>query len=302
VKDAAPRTTTPRTTTPRTTTPRTTAPACTRLAEGLRELRVRTGLSLAALAERTAYSKSSWERYLNGRQLAPRQAVEALCAMAAEPTGRLVALWELADLEWSGRARGAAPTVAGEAAAPPGADESGDHPPPGDPAAPGPGKGATTRRRKWVVIAAACAVGVAAAVAALAGTGAEHPAGHASPTAAPAVGCRAQGCAGKDPGLMGCGRPGDVRALGAPLRTSTGARLEIRYNPRCDAAWARVWHTKVGDALEVSLPDGAPQRAEVADRFDAQGYRFTPMVDGSHLTRLRVCFEPVGGGRQCFRR
>ena len=43
------------------------APECAALAERLRALRARTGLSLAALAERTPYSKSSWERYLNGR-------------------------------------------------------------------------------------------------------------------------------------------------------------------------------------------------------------------------------------------
>ncbi|MYU09741.1 helix-turn-helix domain-containing protein, partial [Streptomyces sp. SID8361] len=99
--------------------PTAAAPACNRLAAGLRELRARTGLSMAALAERTAYSKSSWERYLNGKQLAPRQAVEVLCAMAGEPPGRLMALWELADGEWSGRADSApdpvvaaAPTVA----------------------------------------------------------------------------------------------------------------------------------------------------------------------------------------------
>ena len=81
------------------------APECVALAEGLREMRARTGLSLAALAERTAYSKSSWERYLNGKKPVPRQAVETLCAMAKEPAGRLLALWELADTEWSGRAR-----------------------------------------------------------------------------------------------------------------------------------------------------------------------------------------------------
>ncbi|MCZ9342799.1 helix-turn-helix domain-containing protein, partial [Streptomyces sp. TRM76130] len=54
----------------------------TRLTAALRELRARTGLSLAALAERTAYSKSSWERYLNGKILPPRQAVRELCRIA----------------------------------------------------------------------------------------------------------------------------------------------------------------------------------------------------------------------------
>ncbi|MEV4441098.1 helix-turn-helix transcriptional regulator, partial [Streptomyces sp. NPDC049577] len=77
---------------------------CGRLAGELRDLRDRTGLSLAALAERTPYSKSSWERYLNGKKLPPRQAVVALCALAGEPSGRLLALWELAEQTWSGRA------------------------------------------------------------------------------------------------------------------------------------------------------------------------------------------------------
>ncbi|MET7797160.1 helix-turn-helix transcriptional regulator, partial [Streptomyces decoyicus] len=71
----------------------------------MRELRRRTGLTLAALAERTPYSKSSWERYLNAKKLPPRGAVEALCLLAGEPPGQLVALWELADAAWSGRGR-----------------------------------------------------------------------------------------------------------------------------------------------------------------------------------------------------
>ncbi|MFE4171003.1 helix-turn-helix domain-containing protein [Streptomyces sp. NPDC056909] len=75
-----------------------------RLAAELSALRERTGLSLAALAERTPYSKSSWQRYLNGTQPLPRQAVEALCALADEPSVRLLVLWELADVAWSGRA------------------------------------------------------------------------------------------------------------------------------------------------------------------------------------------------------
>ncbi|WAU84882.1 helix-turn-helix transcriptional regulator [Streptomyces sp. Qhu-G9] len=37
----------------------------------LRRLVDRSGLSIAAVADRTGYSKASWERYLNGRLLAP---------------------------------------------------------------------------------------------------------------------------------------------------------------------------------------------------------------------------------------
>ncbi|MGW5128002.1 helix-turn-helix domain-containing protein [Streptomyces sp. NPDC004069] len=76
---------------------------CDRLAGTLRGLRARTGLSLAGLADKTQYSKSSWERYLNGKTVPPRGAVEALCALAGEDPGRPLALWELAEAVWSGR-------------------------------------------------------------------------------------------------------------------------------------------------------------------------------------------------------
>lgn len=77
------------------------------LAAALRELKAATGLSMAGLAAKTPYSKSSWERYLNGRTLPPREAVEELCRLAGEPEGRCVALWELAEAETSGRAASA---------------------------------------------------------------------------------------------------------------------------------------------------------------------------------------------------
>lgn len=55
----------------------------------LRRLKGHSGLSLAALASRTGHSRSSWERYLNGKKPAPRQAVEALCALTGTSPGRL---------------------------------------------------------------------------------------------------------------------------------------------------------------------------------------------------------------------
>ncbi|MDX3379069.1 helix-turn-helix transcriptional regulator [Streptomyces sp. ME02-6991-2A] len=69
----------------------------------MRDLKTRTGLSLAGLAERTAYSKSSWNRCLTGATLPPRQAVEDLCRLADEPPGRCLALWEIAESTESGR-------------------------------------------------------------------------------------------------------------------------------------------------------------------------------------------------------
>ena len=70
------------------------------LVEQLRALKGRTGLSLAELARRTAYSKSSWQRYLSGAKLPPRGAAQVLCRLAGADQARLLALWELAEQAW----------------------------------------------------------------------------------------------------------------------------------------------------------------------------------------------------------
>ncbi|MEV6178892.1 helix-turn-helix transcriptional regulator [Streptomyces sp. NPDC052015] len=71
--------------------------------EQLRRLKDATGLSLAALGARTAYSKSSWQRYLNAVQPPPRQAVAALCrvaGLAGADAERHGVRWELAVEAW----------------------------------------------------------------------------------------------------------------------------------------------------------------------------------------------------------
>ncbi|WP_217545387.1 helix-turn-helix transcriptional regulator [Streptomyces sp. GbtcB6] len=82
------------------------------LVEQLRLLKGRTGLSLAGLARRTAYSKSSWQRYLSGDRLPPRGAAQMLCRLAGGDQARLLALWELAEQAWpQGASEPAAETV-----------------------------------------------------------------------------------------------------------------------------------------------------------------------------------------------
>ncbi|KOG31203.1 helix-turn-helix domain-containing protein [Streptomyces resistomycificus] len=90
------------------------------LVEQLRGLKDRTGLSLAELARRTAYSKSSWQRYLSGTKQPPRGAVQALCRVAGADQARLLALWDLAHPTWPRGAVAAAPaSPAGPPQAPP---------------------------------------------------------------------------------------------------------------------------------------------------------------------------------------
>lgn len=63
----------------------------------LRRLVDRRGLSIAAVADRTGYSRTSWERYLNGRLLAPKGAVVALAEATGTSQAHLTTMWELAE-------------------------------------------------------------------------------------------------------------------------------------------------------------------------------------------------------------
>ncbi|MGW2446119.1 DUF2690 domain-containing protein [Streptomyces sp. NPDC001675] len=67
----------------------------------LRALVDRSGLSIAALADRTGYSKTSWERYLGGRLLAPKGAIVALAEVTGTNPVHLTTMWELAERAWS---------------------------------------------------------------------------------------------------------------------------------------------------------------------------------------------------------
>ncbi|MER7790082.1 DUF2690 domain-containing protein [Streptomyces sp. NPDC097640] len=67
----------------------------------LRRLVEQSELSLVAVADRTGYSKTSWERYLNGRLLPPQGAVVALAEATGTDVEHLSTLWELAERAWS---------------------------------------------------------------------------------------------------------------------------------------------------------------------------------------------------------
>ncbi len=66
----------------------------------LRRLKEVSGLSLAQVASKTGYSRSSWERYLAGRALPARQAVETFAQVCGADQARLLALQEVAADVW----------------------------------------------------------------------------------------------------------------------------------------------------------------------------------------------------------
>ncbi|WP_049716586.1 helix-turn-helix domain-containing protein [Streptomyces caatingaensis] len=76
-------------------------PQVREFAEQLRRIVERSGLGIGAVADRTGYSKTSWERYLNGRLLPPRGAADALAEATGTDVGHLGTLWELAERAWS---------------------------------------------------------------------------------------------------------------------------------------------------------------------------------------------------------
>ncbi|WP_030674624.1 XRE family transcriptional regulator [Streptomyces rimosus] len=286
-----------------------------RLAAALRELRGRTGLSLAALATKTAYSKSSWERYLNGKALPPREAVEALCRLAGERGGRVVALWELADAAWSGRGRAAereCPDVPGagvrEGVASPPEEGGGAAQRPEDVPRSAPPFGVrrvtlVTGVAVVLVVAAVLVVVLAVVLESHPGAGGADRQANTAVSSAPSArtGCHGAACDGQDPLFMLCGGEGLVTTV---LRhTATGGRhLQIRYSKACGAAWGRLRGGRIGDRLAFDAPGGRPQSTRVTDRFDADGYVFTPMAAASGPEKLRVCLRPAGGGRsECFR-
>ncbi|MGN9761673.1 helix-turn-helix domain-containing protein [Streptomyces sp. SD31] len=285
-------------------------PERARLAAALRELKERTGLSLAGLAAKTSFSKSSWDRYLNGRTLPPRDAVQELCRLAGEPEGRCLALWEIVESQWSGRAkegpRSPAPTPTPTPAPPPPPPPP---PPPreathsGSPAA----DGAVHRSAAAVaVLVSVCAVvvgGVAAVALLLPHPGGEPRSSLSQPPSATGPGCRGAVCEGKSPMHMKCDT---APATLASLRTGSGAWMELRYSEECGTSWARMWGTRVGDRIDMTAGgrdgrEGRVRSAEVEDDVAADTYVYTPMTATHPGTVVRACFRPAAGGEgDCF--
>ncbi|MGW0150392.1 DUF2690 domain-containing protein [Streptomyces sp. NPDC003333] len=277
------------------------SPERARLAGALRELKDRTGLSLAGLAAKTTFSKSSWDRYLNGRTLAPREAVRELCRLAGEPEGRCLALWEIAESEGSGRAAERVEPV--------------PRPAPPAPEQPAPAgarhpvrDGSAYRRATLAAVLASVSAVVVGALAAVAlllpGRGGGPGAALSPPPSATGPRCRGAVCEGKSPMRMKCA--GAPRTLAA-YRTATGAWLELRYSQECGTSWARMWGTRIGDRLEMSAAPGAGaaegrvRGVRIEDGVDADSYVYTPMTAATPGSVVRACFDPAaGGGEECF--
>ncbi|MGW4222601.1 XRE family transcriptional regulator [Streptomyces bauhiniae] len=272
----------------------------------LRGLVDQGGLSVAALADRTGYSRTSWERYLNGRLLAPKGAVVALAEVTGTSPVHLTTMWELAERAWSraesrhdrtmeqiritqaraelGDFGGGTTTVDAPPVAPPSAE-----PPAG-------------KRRVLLFLAGAAAVlAVLGTVFLLTGRGdgegipeAKSPSPSVTRVAdlPPGVKCVGVGCTGKDAEAMGCS--GD---LVTTARTATvgAATLEVRYSRTCGAAWGRITGAAPGDRVRVTA-DGESRRGVAVA---GETYTYTPMVAVGRAGEAEACVTLASGRTGC---
>ncbi|MBK3563976.1 XRE family transcriptional regulator [Streptomyces sp. MBT62] len=203
-----------------------------RLLAELHLLKRRTGLSLAALASVTPYSKSTWHRYLNGDQFPPRAAVEALARLAGTDPGTLLALWDTATREQSRPVGPSVPSVRPSRLRPP--------------------------TRALVALAA-----MAATVAVTAGAADVLD----RDTDQAAVSCRGGTCQGALPSSGTCAR--DARTESVVARAAQVVRL--LYSPACATVWSEV-RTRVGGAREISIRSGRDELSAEYPGDRSDGY------------------------------
>ncbi|MFF4833326.1 DUF2690 domain-containing protein [Streptomyces sp. NPDC001315] len=218
----------------------------------LRELKDRTGLSLAALAARTPYSKSAWHRYLTGGKRPPRSAVEALTRLAGVDAGPVLALWEAAD----------------------------------EPPAASPPTETGRARPRWrpLPLSALALLGLAAAVTAgLTFSGRHGSSGTQVATAAPR--CHGRSCQGELPDASACAR--DARTRSSVTGSTYDVRL--RYSPACGTAWSEV-RVRSPRAREVSVRAGQDVLSAAYPAEDTVGYT-SPMVSVPSPRGVEACAE-----------
>ncbi|WP_333775725.1 helix-turn-helix domain-containing protein [Streptomyces sp. IBSBF 3136] len=219
----------------------------------LRELKDGTGLSLAALAARTPYSKSAWHRYLTGAKRPPRPAAEALSRLAGVDPAPVLALWEAAE------------------------------PPP----APSPPDGAErTSRPRWLSLSAlallASAAAVGAAVTVSGRSGAPAP---AAQTLLTVPRCHARSCQGQLPDASECARDAQTRSRVA----DPDYDVLLRYSPTCGTAWSQV-RMRSAPAREVSVRAGHDVLSASYPAGDPTGDT-SPMLAVHSPRGLEACAE-----------
>ncbi|WP_327401582.1 XRE family transcriptional regulator [Streptomyces sp. NBC_01288] len=229
------------------------------LTERLRLLKRRTGLSLAALASVTPFSKSTWHRYLNSGQLPPRAAVEALARLAHAEPEALLSLWDAAAREQS-------------------------RPSPPPPQAPAPAPAPSVRSRRLRLRPPTRALVALAAMA----TTVAVTAGAAGVLDHTVASCRGSGCQGALPSSETCAR--DARTESVVTRARQVVLL--RYSPSCATVWSEV-RTRVAGSREISIRAGQDELSAEYPGHRSDGYS-SPMLAAADPRGAQACAEVAG--------
>ncbi|MEU1182201.1 DUF2690 domain-containing protein [Streptomyces sp. NPDC005820] len=303
-------------------------PQVREFAEQLRRVVDRAGLSPGAVADRTGYSRASWEKYLDGRLIAPRGAVVALAEVTGTPPAHLITLWEPAERAWSRaelrhqqtvddarivRAR-AAPGEFG----PPGSGQRGPERSVAVPGVAGPagvspalpsdtagGAGRGVRARRPVLFLAGVVGVLVLALGAFLLTDAVVPgrtadaSGSPSPSARTSaalpsgVRCAGAGCTGKDAERMGCSGDLVTTAKSAPVGPAV---VEVRYSETCGAAWGRITGAVPGDVVRVTV---GSRRETGTITGDGETIAYTPMIAVHGPDQAKACAVLASGVQGC---
>ncbi|MFG2942946.1 DUF2690 domain-containing protein [Streptomyces sp. NPDC048282] len=220
----------------------------------LRELKERTGLSLAALAARTPYSKSAWHRYLSGAKRPPRPAVEALARLAGADPAAVLALYDAAE-----------------------------EPPPTEPA--------ERRRpagRRWRLPLTALALFTVAGVTAAAVTVSDRRGTPGAQPVSAAPRCHGRSCQGELPDASACARDAQTKTT----VSGTAYDVRLRWSPTCGAAWSEV-RLHSAHAREVSVRAGQDVLSASYPAEDSVGYT-SPMLAVPTPRGVEACAEVGG--------
>ncbi|MFV6027945.1 DUF2690 domain-containing protein [Streptomyces sp. NPDC056264] len=269
------------------------------MASELLALKKASGLSFAQLSQKTHYAKSSWERWVNGKQFPPRHAVESLAGLCGTPSAQLLGLWDRAQAE---REAGGVPGAGAEGVeGAEGAEQASDAG--GAPDESGaqetvdsPSRGRRSRFLRWAAVLVPVLVGGALVAWFTLGLGSTSAAPQPSPSvkvAGPQTGCKGAACEGRDPKKMNCG------ADAVTVRTGSIPKdlvIELRYSRACQAAWGRISFAEIGATVVVNNSDGAAQ-ADVV-HFDRDVY--SPLIAAPDDGSVWVCAAlPKDKARSC---
>ncbi|MFD8413552.1 helix-turn-helix domain-containing protein [Streptomyces sp. NPDC059650] len=294
------------------------------LAAEMRCTKDQSGLSYGKLAEKTHYSRSSWERFLNGKQLPTAVAVQQFAAATGGDAEPLLELLERAVSEEGGRA--AAPPAAPDEEARPGtgtapapapapapgarpgaapapAPAGGTGPDPAPAAAPAP---VAVRRRSTarsgalakaaLVVAGAVlgSLGTTLVTGAFAGSPATGPEARTAAATAPAAptptvaprppSCRADSCWRREPQAADC--QWDATTIRQTFLR--GMNIQLRYSAACAAVWGRIENGTVGDSVVIKDAGGREESAEI--RMDRDTYtRMLAVTADAPYDKVTIC-------------